>query len=217
MKVLIADANHATRQVLGDLLLDWGHDVIACSNGVEAWQALQEKEAPPLAILDRVMPGIDGIEVCRKIRTTPHLLTTYLLLLVAKGAREDVITVLLAGADDYVATPFDGEELYTRVRLGVRLVEQRGLARRVQELEDILSQVGAAPGSLSLCSYCKTVYNCQQVTQALTTHRDVQRFHDGLCLHCSETLMKSPLQHALPQQELLLSATRQTTCQQRWR
>jgi signal transduction histidine kinase len=140
MKILIADDNDFYRCMLAATLTEWDYEVVSTSEGVAAWQALQEPDAPKIAILDWVMPGMDGLEVCRKLRAVPAAVPTYIILLTAKGGRENIITGLESGADDYINKPFDREELHARLQVGLRIVELQGnLAARVRELEDALS------------------------------------------------------------------------------
>src|SRR5512135_1639221 len=101
MKILIAEDDLTTRQLLKTILMKWGYDVIDASNGNEAWQALQAEEAPRLAILDWKMPGMDGTEICLKVRQEANEHYTYMILLSAQHRDEDLITGMEAGADDY--------------------------------------------------------------------------------------------------------------------
>jgi len=134
VKVLIAEDDPVSRRVLQATLVKWGHDAVTCPDGVEAWEALQKKDAPQLAILDWMMPGLDGVEVCRKVRAMPEPRFTYIILLTAKGRTEDVVEGLGAGADDYLTKPFDREELQARLRVGVRVLElQKRLTERERE------------------------------------------------------------------------------------
>lgn len=140
MKILIADDNDFYRCMLAATLTEWGYDVVTAAEGVTAWQALQDADAPKIAILDWVMPGLDGLEVCRKVRAVPAVVPTYIILLTAKGGRENIITGLESGADDYINKPFDREELHARLQVGLRIVALQGsLAARVSELEAALS------------------------------------------------------------------------------
>ncbi len=142
MRILIAEDDSFSRSALRASLIKWGHEVVVTSNGVEAWEALQREDAPPLAILDWVMPGMDGIEVCRMVRQRTTPIPTYIILLTAKSGQENIIGGLEAGADDYVTKPVNRDELRVRVQAGVRIVElQRALSERVQELEDALARV----------------------------------------------------------------------------
>jgi DNA-binding response OmpR family regulator len=105
------------------MLTQWGYDVIVASDGEEAWRLLQDEEGPRLAILDWLMPGLDGIEVCRRIRSRNDFDYTYILILTAKTASEDLLTAMEAGADDYVTKPFKSPELKARLRVGCRILE----------------------------------------------------------------------------------------------
>ena len=136
MKILIAEDDPVSSRVLSTSLIKWGHEVVATGNGLEAWQALQEDNAPQLAILDWMMPGMAGPEVCRKVRQEITTSPIYLILLTAMSRKQDVVAGLEAGADDYLTKPFDRHELRVRLQTGVRIVElQSSLRERVRELE----------------------------------------------------------------------------------
>ena len=124
MKILIAEDEPVSRRLLGVTLAKWGYEVMACCNGAEALGRM-EREAPKMAILDWMMPEMDGIDVCRTIRERSPLRSTYVLLLTAKNHKEDIIEGLDAGADDYLIKPFDREELHARIKVGVRVVEMQ--------------------------------------------------------------------------------------------
>jgi len=121
--VLIAEDDPIFRHILENWLEKWHYQVTATGNGCDAWDALQTPEAPQMVILDWMMPGMDGIEVCHKIRSQGRGPYRYVLLLTARDEREDVVTGLDAGADDYLTKPFDAEELRARVRAGRRILE----------------------------------------------------------------------------------------------
>jgi diguanylate cyclase (GGDEF)-like protein len=123
VRVLVADDDDALRHVLQVTLTKWGYDVLVSRNGVEAWRILQGSDAPQMAILDWIMPGMDGIEVCREIRKRSDDAYIYLLLLTAKDRKEDVISGMDSGADDYIAKPFDPQELKVRLRAGRRILD----------------------------------------------------------------------------------------------
>jgi diguanylate cyclase (GGDEF)-like protein len=147
LKVLIAEDDIVSRRLLEAMLTRWGYEVVVTRNGVEAWESLQKADASPLAILDWMMPGMDGVEVCRKVRQRGHEPYIYLLLLTTKGRKENIIEGLDAGADDYLTKPFDPHELQVRLRTGKRimtlqaeLIEARE-ALRVQAMHDPLTGV----------------------------------------------------------------------------
>ena len=123
MKVLIADDDDVLRHILQSHLAKWGYDVLEAQNGLEAWRLLHGNEAPRLAVLDWIMPGMDGVEVCKEIRKREDHPYIYLLLLTAKQKKEDVIAGMEAGADDYIAKPFEPQELKVRLRAGRRILD----------------------------------------------------------------------------------------------
>jgi sigma-B regulation protein RsbU (phosphoserine phosphatase) len=197
VRILIAEDDRVSRRVLEATLTKWGYDVIVTCDGDEAWRELRSKGAPKLAILDWMMPEIDGVEVCRKVRETPRSQPTYIILLTARGRKEDIVAGLQAGADDYVTKPFDREELRARVQVGVRIVElQMSLADRVRELEDAISQIKQLQGLLPICSYCKKIRDdqnyWQQVETYITGHSEAQ-FSHGVCPDCYEKYVKPEL------------------------
>lgn len=122
MRILIADDNHFYRRALEAMLREWGYDVIAVPDGLTAWDVLQSDQAPKLAILDWMMPGLDGPEVCRRLRATVRHEPTYVILLTAKDGKENAVAALESGADDFILKPFDGDELRARLRVGRRIV-----------------------------------------------------------------------------------------------
>ncbi|MEJ2009046.1 MAG: diguanylate cyclase [Acidobacteriota bacterium] len=128
MNVLIADDEPVSRRLLEILLNKWGYEVTVASDGEEAWSALQNATRPRIAILDWMMPGMDGVQLCQRIRQQETLVPTYVLLLTAKQAAEDFNGGFKAGADDYLPKPYGAQELKARLRA----------ARRIVELEDQL-------------------------------------------------------------------------------
>lgn len=124
MRVLLADDDGITRKMVAAMLRKWGYEVLAVSSGDEAWGVLQGDDPPRLAVLDWVMPGLNGVDICRKVRG--EMLGTdryfYLILLTAKTSREEIVSGLEAGADDYMVKPFDPSELHVRVGIGKRIL-----------------------------------------------------------------------------------------------
>jgi two-component system cell cycle sensor histidine kinase/response regulator CckA len=129
MKILIAEDNAFSRTLLKKTLSKAGYDVHAVEDGHSAWDALQqpEGEIPKLALIDWMMPGMSGVELCRKIREQETASPIYIILLTAKTEKEDVIEGFAAGADDFIKKPFDSGELLARIQVGRRLVEQHAL------------------------------------------------------------------------------------------
>jgi phosphoserine phosphatase RsbU/P len=123
VKIVIADDDSIPRRLLHAALVKAGHEVVSTCDGAEAWQVLQRVDAPRLAILDWLMPGLDGVEICRRVRQRDAAPYTYLILLTSKDRKEDLITGLEAGADDYLTKPFDPQELQVRLRTGQRILD----------------------------------------------------------------------------------------------
>jgi len=197
MRILIAEDDLVSQRMLEATLGRWGHEVMVTGDGDAAWRTLQSRDAPRLAILDWMMPGLDGAEICRRVRAAETPLPPYLILLTARGSQADVVAGLNAGADDYVTKPFDRDELRARVQAGTRIVElQHELADRVCELEEALSRVKLLQGLLPICSYCKRVRKdenyWQQVESYVSEHSEA-RFSHGICPPCYETVVKPQL------------------------
>jgi len=122
MKILIAEDDLISRRRLESNLRSWNYDVEVAIDGDEAWRILQDENAPRLAILDWMMPGLDGLSVCEKVRKVKAEPYVYILLLTAKDRKENVIEGLEAGADDYLTKPYDAQELKARLRTGRRIL-----------------------------------------------------------------------------------------------
>jgi DNA-binding response OmpR family regulator len=123
MRILVAEDNLVFQWGLRTMLAQWDYDVVVVSDGEEAWRQLQDEDGPRLAILDWMMPGLDGIEVCRRVRATKRTTYTYILILTGKTDSQDIVTAMDAGADDYVTKPFRSAELRARLRAGRRILE----------------------------------------------------------------------------------------------
>ncbi|MBL7175656.1 MAG: diguanylate cyclase [Desulfobacteraceae bacterium] len=128
MKVLIAEDDLVSSRLLETYLDKWGYDVLVTSDGNEAWEAIQGPEAPSLVISDWMMPNMDGLDLCRKIRQMKRSGYVYFIILTTKVKKEDLIEGLVAGADDFLIKPFNKEELRYRVKIGERIIE---LERRI--------------------------------------------------------------------------------------
>jgi sigma-B regulation protein RsbU (phosphoserine phosphatase) len=197
MRILIAEDDAVTRKMLEASLERLGMDVITAHDGDAAWRVLETlkgKNAPELVVLDWMMPGLEGIEICRRLRGTPGFELVYVILLTSRGDKGDLADGLAAGANDYIAKPFDPGELIARVRVGERVVKlQSSLAARVAELEDAMAHVRRLQGLLPICSHCKKVRNeanyWERVDSYLTSRSDLEFTH-GICPDCSEKMMK---------------------------
>ena len=192
MQVVIAEDDRVTGEILARTLQRWEYQTTLVGDGAEAWERLRAATEPTLAILDWMMPGMDGPDVCRRVRADLPLANMYLLLVTARESRGDVIAGLDAGADDYIIKPFDPEELRARVGVGMRMLGlQQKLAERVAELQTALSNVKQLRGLLPICSYCKRIRGDDQywiqVEGYIAEHSDAQ-FSHGICPACYDNI-----------------------------
>ena len=145
MKVLIAEDEAVSRYRLQGFLRKWGYEVTVAGDGDEALRLLAQPDSPKLVMLDRLMPQVDGVEVCRAIRRGPSEPYVYVILLTGQGQQAEIIEGFEAGADDYITKPFEVQELQARVRTGARIVElQEALIQareqlRVEAMHDSLT------------------------------------------------------------------------------
>jgi DNA-binding response OmpR family regulator len=198
MRILIAEDDEVSRRVLQLTLGAAGHEVVVTKNGAEALAVLESDNAPPLAILDWMMPDIDGLEVCRRVRSKPSLTPVYLILLTAKTEKSNIVEGLNSGANDYITKPFDRQELRARVQVGETVVNlQLNLADRVRELEIALSQVKQLRDIIPICSYCRQIRNDQNYWQQVETYISDQtdsQFSHSICPACYESIIKPQLE-----------------------
>jgi len=196
VKVLVADDDRIAATVLAQTLRQWEFDVTVVPDGAEALRHLlaQDAATPTLAILDWMMPNMEGAEVCRRVRLERPLANMYLMLLTSLEGRGHVIAGLDSGADDYLVKPFDPDELRARINVGMRVLSlQERLADRVAELQDALANVKVLQGMLPICSYCKRIrgddHYWTQVESYIAERSDA-RFSHGICPPCANELEK---------------------------
>jgi sigma-B regulation protein RsbU (phosphoserine phosphatase) len=191
MRALVADDDRAAATIITRSLTNWGFEVSVAHDGLGAWDLIQADPAPSLVVVDWEMPGLDGPELCRRIRNTPRRAHLYVLLLTARSSRADVVAGLDAGADDYVVKPVDPGELRARLQVGARVVAlQERLAEKVSELEQSLARVKQLGGLLPICCYCKSIRNDQNYwerVEVFVTEHSNAKFTHGICPSCYES------------------------------
>ena len=171
-RVLIADDDRISCKLLGSLLTKWGYQVEIVYNGVDAQRELLKPDAPRLAILDWMMPGLDGTQVIKAVRAIHREFYTYVLLLTSKGQKEDILEGLDAGADDYLKKPFDAQELRARLRVGSRILDlERRLVCALETAEyrathDFLSGIYNRAAILELLK--REASRCERASQQLS-------------------------------------------------
>jgi DNA-binding response OmpR family regulator len=205
VRVLIADDEATSRHLIQATLRGWGYEVLVATDGVEALRVLEGSNPPEIALLDWMMPGVDGLEVCRHMRAAIPNAPTYIILVTARGGLANVVQGLEAGADDYITKPFDPRELHARLHAGARIVQlQQALVDRFHELEDALMRVKQLQGLLPICSYCKKIRNdrnyWEQVDAYVASHSQAQ-FSHGVCPDCYEMHLKPQLER-LPDRDI---------------
>lgn len=189
MKILIADDDPVTRGMLESLLKKFGHRAVVCRNGEEARGHLFRPDAPPLALLDWVMPAPNGLELVRELRRR-NSKRIHLILLTGRGKSEDRVKGLDAGADDYIVKPIEPGELRARIQAGIRIVEmQERLDRKIGELQAALSQIRTLEGILPICAHCKKIRDdrgaWEQVEVYVRNHSEAQ-FSHSVCPDCMQ-------------------------------
>jgi len=139
-RILVAEDEAVSRDLICTRLEKWGYEVIVTLDENEAMTELRKKDAPSLAVLDWMMPGMDGLEICRRVREVDRIL--YIILLTARGSKENVVEGLGAGADDYLIKPFNKDELHARILVGLRVMAlQTALADRLKDLEAATAEI----------------------------------------------------------------------------
>jgi sigma-B regulation protein RsbU (phosphoserine phosphatase) len=194
MRALIADDDRIATAILSRALANWSFDVTVAHDGESAWDLIRG-QAPQLAIIDWMMPTLDGLDLCRRIRLDPARAHMYLILLTSRDSRADVIAGLNAGADDYLVKPFDPGELHARIQVGVRMLKlQERLNDRVAELETAASNMKRLQGLIPICSYCKRIRSeandWEQLESYISVHSEAQ-FSHGICPPCLEAALRA--------------------------
>jgi phosphoserine phosphatase RsbU/P len=186
-RVLVAEDDDNARRALERMLTLWGYTVVPVADGIQAWEVLRQPQTPRLAVLDWMMPGMDGVEVCRRVRQEiPE--PPYLLVITGRGGPDDLVAGLQGGADEYLTKPVDPSELRVRVEAGWRVADlQERLSERVRELEAALHRERCLQELLPICAWCRKVRNDQNYWQRVDEYLSEQgavRFSHGICPTC---------------------------------
>ncbi len=190
MKLLIAEDDYVSRLLLEKKLNSWGYEVTAVDNGKKAIEFINNGHHFDIVILDWMMPEIDGIEVCDRIRKQDVKPYIYIILLTAKGSKSDISKGFEKGADDYMIKPFDTGELHSRIKVGERIIKlERHLEQKILELKAALSQVKELKSFLPICSHCKKIRNDDGFWQAVEAyiHEHTKTvFSHSICPKCAD-------------------------------
>ena len=198
MKILIAEDDLTSQVMLKAMLAKAGYEPIITGDGLSAYELLAGPDAPKLAVLDWIMPGLEGVEVCRKVREFKSDSPPYLILLTSRDNKKDIILGLKSGANDYIVKPYDAEELQVRIGIGRRVVElQALLAGRILELQEALAQIKTLQGILPICMYCKKIRDdkqyWRQVEEYVSKHSEAQ-FSHSICPDCYKKIVQPELE-----------------------
>jgi DNA-binding response OmpR family regulator len=193
MRMLLAEDDDNSRRILETTLRHWGFEFESTTDGDQAWRALQSEPSPRLVLVDWMMPGIDGVDLCRRMRADERFRLHYVILVTAKVSTEELVEGLEAGADDYVTKPFEPTELRARLQVGERVLALRQeLALRVTELEAAREREQQLQGLLPICAYCKNVRDddnyWQQVESYLGKLTGVEFTH-SICPVCYDKVV----------------------------
>ena len=143
MKILIAEDDAITLKMLERKLGSWGYEIVSVTDGNAAWEKTHQDDAPQLLLLDWMMPNMDGIEICRKLKQQPKDTPTYIILLTARYQEDDIVAGLDAGADDYITKPFGNSELRSRVNVGHRMIALQNALLEKEKLQAVFETAGA--------------------------------------------------------------------------
>lgn len=193
MRVLVADDDPVSAKVCTHLLEHLGHEVLAARNGDEAWDALQRPEAPRFAVLDWMMPGIDGVELCRRLRGTTRHSLSYLVIVTSRSRTDDLVQALDAGANDFLAKPIDPAEFTARITVGVNsLARQDRLLEMLVALHSRFSHEFKLSAPVPVCMYCKSVRDSSdqwQEREAFLGRVALANLSHGICPACEDGIV----------------------------
>lgn len=192
MEILIAEDDRTSRELLAAVLGKAGHVVLETEDGVAAVGILSRADSPRLAILDWMMPGMDGLDVVRRVRALTTVVQPYLMMLTSKDSTESIVSALEAGANDYLVKPFRAAELRARVEVGRRLVAaQDDLLEKNRQLQHAIDEINTLRGIIPICAGCKRIRDDQgywsQVEVYISGHSQA-KFSHGICPECVKRL-----------------------------
>ena len=196
MRILVADDDPGTRLVLSTQLTDFGHEVEVAEDGQAAWESFQRQPFDAL-VLDWMMPRMDGPDLARLVRADADRPFCFILMLTSRSTTEDLVEGIAAGADDFMTKPFDKDELRARLHAAERVIAlERRLARKIDDLEQALSEVKTLRGLLPICMYCHSIRDdrdiWERIEEYIAQHSEANFTH-SICPGCYEERVKPML------------------------
>lgn len=200
MRILVADDEPIFRKLYASLLENLGHDVVIAESGDQAWSLLQRTDAPRFAVLDWMMPGLSGVDLCSRLRGTARHRLSYFIIVTANSGKDDLVAAMDAGASDFVTKPFAPSEFLARVTVGVRAMTlQDQLLERIVVLQAAVKEDFNAMPILPVCMYCKSVRDEKDLwheREEFLVGTIAQKLSHGICPSCDEGIV-APMLEAL--------------------
>lgn len=192
MRILVAEDDLTSRTILAGIIGKLGYEALMASDGGSALEIMTGDDVPEMAVIDWIMPVMDGIEVCRKIRSKDTEQPPYIIMLTGKDRKRDIVAGLEAGANDYISKPYDLDELKARIEVGRRMISiQKQLAEKIVELKEALGHIKTLKGIVPICASCKKIRDdkgyWEQVEVYVKNHSEAQ-FSHGICPDCIKKL-----------------------------
>ena len=204
MRILIVEDDPVAQAILVHALNDLEHDVVITNNGLDAWSQI-EKSDFDVVVSDWMMPKLDGIELCRRIRALEDRPFTFIILITQKDTTEDLVEGIHAGADDFMTKPFERDELHARLYAAGRVVGlERALAKKVADLEQALDEVKTLRGLLPICMYCCAIRHTDEAwerIEAYISEHSEAEFTHSICPTCYDDRVKPMLEEFREQEE----------------
>lgn len=188
MRILIADDDPVSRRLLEVTIQKAGYEPVVAADGREAWRIIENPDVPAMWVLDWMMPGLPGIELCRRARSLRLPRSPYIILLTALTKPSDIVQGLDSGANDYVTKPFQQLELLARINVGVRMLQmQDDLMARISALEAALAELKELRGIIHICSYCGKLISSEAVWREMEAYVKANpnsAYSHGICESC---------------------------------
>jgi sigma-B regulation protein RsbU (phosphoserine phosphatase) len=190
LRVLVADDSPIFLGMVSMMLGDWGFEVTVCESGTDALKVMSAEDSPSIVLLDWMMPDIDGLEVCRRIRDKETSRYFYIILVTGKTNPDALVEAFDAGVDDFLTKPVEQSELRARLRAGQRIVMLKDEVHKLRELKEAQQRIKWLEDILPVCMHCGKIRDQKQIWHNAETYLKKvagEHFSHGLCDECLET------------------------------